>query len=285
LEAKVYSKDRVEEDNRVGRINMQQVDADIRIKVLDMLYRSKSPHIGSCFSCVEILSTLYGSVMKYDCTNRYLPTRDRFIMSKGHAAAAMYATLAEFGFFPTQRLDEYGKHLSPFTGHVSEDVPGVEVGTGSLGHGLPIGVGMAIALKESGQRVFVLCSDGDMNEGSTFEAMALAAQLRLTNLVMIVDSNTLQACGPVEDVLGINYYDLGEALGWQVSSVDGHDSKSIESILNNKNPWLPSMVIAHTIKGRGVSFMENSLEWHYKHPSDEEYAAARKELEDAKTAS
>lgn len=264
---------------------MDAVGAEVRLKALEMITKAKSSHIGSCFSCADILVALYGGVMRYDPTNPDWEGRDRFILSKGHAAAVYYAVLAKAGFFEEKELHSFGQLMSSFTGHVNQLVPGVEVDTGSLGHGLSIGLGMAIALKDTGQNVYVLCSDGEMNEGSIWEAIMLAGHLGVDNLKMVVDSNGIQACGETCDVVDLERssslrHKLA-AFGWSAYKCNGHDVDSLKFMLQ-LDTGSPVAIVAETVKGSGVSFMENSLEWHYKIPTDEEYQLAVKELEDEK---
>jgi len=240
-----------------------------------MANRAGTSHIGSCLSCADILAVLYGEVMKYRPQEPDWNDRDRFILSKGHAGSALYATLAECGFFPVEMLDKYHQSGSLLQGHANHAVAGVEVSTGSVGHGLSIGCGMAVATKN---RVFVLLSDGDLNEGSTWEAVLFAGQHGLVNLTAIVDYNRIQALGDSENILSLNpLTQKWLAFGWEVEYVHGHNYFSLEQALNHKSDK-PTCVIAHTTKGRGVSFMENQVVWHYRSPSDEELEKALKEL-------
>jgi transketolase len=262
---------------------MDSLAAEVRIDALKMITKAKSSHIGSCFSCVEILLALYAGEMHYDPEYPKWSARDRFILSKGHAAAAYYSVLAKAGFFPDKELTDFCKHMSTFTSHVNEEVPGVEVSTGSLGHGLSVGLGMALAIKEP--KVYVLMSDGEMNEGSVWEAIMLAGHLRVENLVVIIDNNRLQACGSTVGTLDLYPLDKKlEQFGWATTTCDGHNGKVLRGALIKSAGNKPHAIIANTTKGKGVSFMENELEWHYKIPTEEELAAAIKELEDAKSA-
>ncbi len=249
----------------------------IRILVLDMIRRSKSSHIGSNLSAVEILITLYFKVMNVSPLLASSPERDRFILSKGHAAAVLYAVLARKGFFKERYLTTYYRNKSKLAGHISYgSVKGVEISSGSLGHGLPIANGMAIAGKKDSKKykVFALLSDGECEEGSTWEAILFAGQHKLDNLVAIVDFNKWQALGRVDEVLSLKPFKKKVAsFGWEVREADGHSFKELYRLLSSipfkKNK--PSLLIAHTIKGKGLFFMENKLESHYKPPSDEEY--------------
>jgi transketolase len=256
----------------------------IRTQTLRMVYRASASHVGSCLSIADLLAVLYGNILRIDPTSPNWPGRDRFILSKGHAAAAAYAALAERGFFSKEWLDTYCQDGSELGGHMTFGVPGVEVSTGSLGHGLSIGCGMALAGKKEEQsyRVFVLLSDGECDEGSTWEAVLFAAHHHLDNMIAIVDYNKIQAYGKVSEVLGLEpLADKWQAFNWKVHEIDGHDCGQIEEALKSV-PWepdRPSCVIAHTIKGKGVSFMENQLAWHYKSPNEEQLQQALAELE------
>lgn len=250
----------------------QELARRIRVHSLKMTHRAKSSHIGGCLSCADILAVLYNDVLKVDPARPDWEERDRFVMSKGHAAAALYAVLAEKGFFPVEELETFCQDGSRLMGHVNHHVPGVEVSTGSLGHGLSIGCGMALA--DRSRNVYVLLSDGDLNEGSTWEAAMFAGHHNLVNLTAIVDYNGLQALGGTESVLALDRDPLGhkwEAFGWKA----GHISDL---------PWVPRQedfpicFIADTTKGKGVSFMEGEVWWHYGHPNDVELEVALKEL-------
>jgi transketolase len=255
----------------------------IRAHALRMVHAAKSSHIGSCLSIADILAVLYAGVLRVDPRRPDDPDRDRFILSKGHAAAILYAALAESGFIPVSLLDSYCQNDSPLTGHISHAVPGVEVSTGSLGHGLPIAVGMALAARADGRRtrVFCLLSDGECDEGSNWEAILFAPHHKLDNLVAIVDYNKIQSFGRVEEVLDLApFADKWRAFGWHVVELDGHDLVAVETALATAATvsGRPTAIIAHTIKGRGVSFMEDRLEWHYKSPSEEQLARALAEV-------
>jgi len=248
-----------------------------------MVHHANTSHIGSCFSMADILAVLYGGILRVDPDRPEWPDRDRFILSKGHAAAAVYATLAERGFFPKEWLEKYCDDDSPLMGHINHKVPGVEVSTGSLGHGLPIGCGMALAGKEKKNpfRVFVLLSDGEMDEGSNWESILFASHHRLDNLTAIVDYNKIQSFGRVKDVLELEPLAAKwNAFNWAVKEIDGHDLQEIKEILSAIpfEKGRPSVIIAHTVKGKGVSFMEDQLAWHYKSPDDEQLEQALAEV-------
>lgn len=240
--------------------------------------------MGSGLSAADILAVLYGSVMRYRADRPMDPNRDRFIMSKGHAGAAVYAVLAETGFFDPEGLRDHYQNGSVFSGHVSHaGVPGVEVSTGSLGHGLPVGVGMAWRARYLGApwRTFVLLSDGECDEGSNWEAAMFAGHHRLGNVVAVVDYNKLQSLASTDETLTLEpFADKWRAFGWDVMEVDGHDHLQLDASLQ-VNPGAPSprVVIAHTVKGKGVSFMEGQVLWHYRPPSSEELIAALAEVE------
>ena len=255
----------------------------VRRDVLNMVFRAKASHVGSCFSAADIMAVLYGEVMRFDKADAKAPDRDRFILSKGHAAAAVYATLANVGILPKEALQSYGMDLSPYMTHASHKIDGIEFSSGSLGHGLPFGVGKALAAQRKGQswRTFVLLSDGEMDEGSNWEALMFAAHHRLDRLVAIIDYNKLQSLTSISATLGLEpLVDKLEAFGWAVREVDGHDHAALAGHLASA-PWVegkPSVLVAHTVKGKGVSFMENKVEWHYRSPDEALLAAALEEV-------
>ncbi len=253
-----------------------------------MVHRANASHIGTCLSAADLLAVLYGSVLRCDPAWPDWPARDRFILSKGHGAAIIYALLAEKGFFPVEWLETYCQDGSHLAGHISHrGVPGVEVSTGSLGHGLSIGCGMALAQRSdhSGARTFVMLSDGECDEGSIWEAVLFAPHHKLDNLVVMVDYNKIQSFGSVSEVLELEpFAEKWRAFGWAVRELDGHDHAQIEAALRDApfETGRPSVLIAHTVKGKGISFMENHLAWHYKSPNAEQLAQALAELEEVK---
>ena len=256
-----------------------------RLATIKMINRAKSSHIGSAFSMTELLAVLYTRILRVDPHRPDWPDRDRFILSKGHACAALYAVLAQRGFFPEEWLETFyhdGAHLPGHATHTG--IPGIEVSTGSLGHGLSIACGVALAGKRDGKtyRVFSLLSDGECDEGSTWEAALFAPQQQLDNLTVIIDYNKIQSLGTVKEVLDLEpFATKWRSFGWAVREVDGHNVDQIEENLKQV-PWVngrPTCLIAHTVKGKGVSFMENSLLWHYRTPEGEELARALDELE------
>lgn len=259
----------------------------LRLTALRMVHEARSAHVGGSFSMAELLAALYGGILRVDPAMPARPDRDRFILSKGHACAAFYAALAERGFFPKEWLETFYRDGGRLAGHATHTgVPGVEFSTGSLGHGLSVATGMALAGKRDGApwRVFALLSDGECDEGSTWEPALFAPQHRLDNLVAIVDYNKIQSLGRTRDVIDLDpFADKWKAFGWAVREIDGHDSEQVVRTLASVpfEPGRPSCVIAHTVKGKGVSFMEDDLLWHYRNPSADEYAAAVKELEAA----
>ncbi|CEK19159.1 transketolase [Chthonomonas calidirosea] len=255
----------------------------IRLHALRMVHRANASHIGTCLSMADLLACLYGSILRVRPQEPNWPQRDRFLLSKGHGAAILYAVLAERGFFPLEWLDSYCTDGSPLTGHISHHVPGVEVSTGSLGHGLSIGCGMALAGKRDGAdyRVFVMLSDGELDEGSNWEPILFAGHHRLDNLVAIVDYNKIQSFGSVQEVLDLEPLKAKwEAFGWAAREIDGHDHEQILTTLQTLpfQAGRPSVVIAHTIKGKGVSYMEGELAWHYRSPNMELLRKALDEL-------
>ena len=256
----------------------------IRTHALRMTSIGGGAHIGAIFSCTDILAVLYGGILDVDPSAPERSTRDRFVLSKGHAGAGLYAALAERGFFPVEKLLTHYQDGSDLCGHVSHELPGVDVSTGSLGHGLSISAGMAYSatLRLASHRVFCLLSDGECDEGSTWEAALFAAHHGLSNLVAIVDYNRIQGLAPVPEVLELEPFgDKWAAFGWAVRNVDGHDHEALRTALGAVPfaPGKPSCLIAHTTKGKGVSFMENTVLWHYRTPRGAEFDAALAELE------
>lgn len=264
---------------------LQELARTIRKHTLVMTNQGKSSHIGSNFSIAELLAVLYKRILRVDPSNPQWTERDRFILSKGHACAALYAVLAECGFFPVEWLETFYQNGSRLAGHATHtSAPGIEVSTGSLGHGLSIATGMALAAKRDHRphRVFALLSDGECDEGSTWEPVLFAAHHRLDNLVTIVDYNKIQSLGRVEEVINLEpFADKWRSFGWAVHEIDGHDVDTIETTLSQLPFELgrPSCVIAHTVKGKGVSFMEDKLLWHYRSAQGEEFETAMTELE------
>jgi len=264
--------------------NLTELARRIRVHVVRMTSRANSSHIGSSFSMSELLAVLYGGgVLRVDPARPDWPERDRFILSKGHGCAGLYAALSEAGFFPLQELDTFYLNGTRLAGHATTTVPGVELSTGSLGHGLPVGTGMALAAKRAGEshRVFVLLSDGECDEGSVWEAALFAPQHKLDNLVVIVDYNKIQSLGTVKEVIDLDpFADKWRSFRWSVREVAGHDVEAVRDALDAVpfEPGRPSCIIAHTVKGKGVSFMEDKLLWHYRAPLGDDRAIAMREL-------
>lgn len=257
----------------------------LRKHVLRMTSQAKSSHVGSAFSMTDIVAVLYGGVLRVDPSQPDWPHRDRFILSKGHAGSCLYAALMERGFFSEQVLDTYYSNGSILSGHVShKGVPGVEFSTGSLGHGLGVATGMAMAgkMKAADYRVVCVLSDGECDEGSNWEAFLFAAHHKLDNLVAIIDYNKIQSLASVADTLALEpLADKLRAMNWAVSEVDGHDHAAMKSLFESLplESGHPSVIIAHTTKGKGVSFMEDQVLWHYRTAQGDEFAAAMSELD------
>jgi len=263
---------------------LQAKSVEYRKTVLRIIKQANAGHTGGSLSCVDILNVLYNAVLNVSPATFGDPDRDRYLHSKGHSAEALYTVLAERGFFPAAELDTLCRYPSRLAGHPTRDVPGVEHNTGALGHGLPVAVGMALAAKMDGRtsRVFVLLGDGELAEGSNWEALMAASHYKLDNLTVIVDRNGLQISGPTEQVNALEpLAEKFRAFGLAVRSVDGHN---LHQLLENFSqvPFergKPSLVLAQTIKGKGISFIENQVGWHHHVPTDEEYAVAIAELE------
>jgi transketolase len=266
-----------------GNITTTALAARLRAHAVRMTNAAKASHVGSCLSMADMLAVLYGAAMRTDPTRPEWADRDRLIVSKGHAAAIVYAALAEQGFIPLEELKTYAQNGSRLAGHVTKTVPGVELSTGSLGHGLPVAAGMALAAKRSGAdwRTFCIVSDGELDEGSNWEAIQFAQHARLDQLVAIVDYNKIQSFGTVAEVSDLHpLADKFRAFNWGVHEIDGHDHAALLTALTAP-PVLssrPTVVICHTVKGKGVSFMEGLLAWHYKNPDDDQVLAALQEL-------
>jgi transketolase len=267
-------------------LNHQDLAKSIRLHALDMTRRGKSSHIGSVLSIADILAVLYGSIMKLDPKNPSWDNRDRFILSKGHAGAGVYAVLAEKGFFPKELLKQHYQNGSVLSGHVShKQVPGVELSTGSLGHGLGVATGMAYAAKIDNKKhnIYVVLSDGECDEGSNWEAVLFAAHHHLSNLTVLVDYNKIQSLEATNKTLNLEpFVDKWQAFGWNTFEVDGHNHDELHKILSRKrDKKKPVCVIANTVKGKGVSFMEDKVLWHYRTPQGKEYKDAVEEVENA----
>jgi transketolase len=268
-------------------MNSEELAWKIKRHGIEMTHISNGSHIGAILSVSDIIAVLYTDVLNIDPLNPKKEDRDRFILSKGHAGAAIYAALAERDFFAVEELSTHYGNGSRLSGHVShKGVPGVEFSTGSLGHGLSVGVGMALSAKLDGKlyHTYVVIGDGECDEGTIWEASMFAHHHKLKNLTVIVDYNKMQSLTFCEDTLSLHPLDKKfESFGYNVISVDGHDHEKLRNAFNatfeNENPKL---ILAHTIKGKGISFMENNILWHYRTPQGEEYEAAVKELDGQK---
>ena len=271
-------------DQMTANFSTTALAARLRAHAVRMTNRAKASHVGSCLSMADILAVLYGAAMRTDPARPDWAERDRLIVSKGHAAAIVYAVLAEQGFIPLAELETYAANGSRLAGHVTKTVPGVELSTGSLGHGLPVAAGMALAAKRAGAdwRAFCIVSDGELDEGSNWEAIQFAQHARLDQLVAIVDYNKIQSFGTVAEVSDLHPLAVKfRAFNWGVHEIDGHNHAALLAALTAPPvlPTRPTVVICHTIKGKGVSFMEDLLAWHYKNPDDAQVLAALAELE------
>lgn len=262
---------------------LEEEAIEIRKRTLEIIYNAGGGHTGGSLSSVDILTALYFSVMNIDPKRTDDPGRDRFILSKGHSVEGYYAVLARRGFISDTVLDSYGRFNSILTGHPTRKINGMELNSGALGHGLSVGVGMSLSAKRQGKdfNTFVLMGDGEHGEGSIMEAAASAGHYKLDNLVAIIDRNKLQISGLTEEVLAIE--DLGkkyESCGWSVCEVNGHDIAALINVLSKKSvkSEKPTFIIANTIKGKGVSFMENKAVWHHKVPTEDQLNEAFKEL-------
>lgn len=254
---------------------------DIRELTLITINRAGLGHIGGDFSVTDILATLYGRVLRVDPNNPSWANRDRFILSKGHAAVSLYSTLALSGFFPVSWLESFATPLSPLNGHPNRNkVPGVETNTGPLGHGFPVALGCALGaeLQGSARRTYVVIGDGELQEGSNWEAFMYGGHRKLTNLTVVVDRNRLQQGDRTENTNSLDPLDAKvEAFGWEARVIDGHDLEALHHAVTAPSDR-PVAVIAETTKGRGVSFIEDRAEWHHKVPSEEQVTLALKEL-------
>lgn len=263
----------------------EQLAWKIRRHGIEMTHISHGSHIGSVLSVADIVAVLYNDIVNVDCNSPKSSMRDRVILSKGHAGASIYAALAEKGFFDVEELKTHYANGSRLSGHVShKGIAGIEFSTGSLGHGLPVGLGMALAAKkdEKTHNVFVICGDGECDEGSVWEAALVANHYKLHNLIAIIDHNKMQSLDFCENTIALSpFADKWRAFGWNVLDIDGHDHDALRDAMNiaKNSTDKPNVIIANTIKGRGVSYMENDILWHYRFPhAGEEYDSAVAEL-------
>jgi len=259
-----------------------------RLRIIDNSYRSHTPHLASCLSCVDILIAAYFATLRIDPTRPTDVDRDRFILSKGHGAPALFQVLAARGYYPEAMLETYGEDGGVFAEHppTPGHLPGIEAATGSLGHGLPIGLGMALAgrIAKRNYNVIALLSDGECNEGSVWEAAMLAAAQKVERLAVVIDFNKWQATGRSQEIMALDpLADKWRAFGWNACEVDGHDMGALVGLLSKvpDGSGKPVAIIAHTVKGKGVSFMEDDNNWHYRTPTADEVALAAKELDPA----
>jgi transketolase len=263
-------------------VAVEALARQVRLSDLEMIGRARLGHIGGDFSVTDILATLYGAVLQIDPARPDDPERDRLILSKGHSAGALYCTLAHCGFFPLAELETFAQPLSALNGHPNRTkVPGVETNTGPLGHGFPVAVGCALAAKLQGssRRTFVVLGDGELQEGSNWEAAMTASHYGLTSLTAIVDRNRLQQGARTEETKQLEpLADKWTSFGWEVRVVEGHDYGQLLAGVAPSSSGQPVCVLANTVKGKGVSFMEDRVEWHHKVPNTEQIVAAREEL-------
>jgi transketolase len=265
--------------------DLEKIARQLRFKVIEMSHTAGTPHLGSALSCIDILVALFWKVARVSAQQPDDPLRDRVILSKGHAASALYAALAARGFFPEAWLDSFAKHGSPLAEQPSPGcAPGVELATGSLGHGLPVGCGMALAAKilNRSHRVYVVMSDGECNEGTVWEAALFAPANKLGNVVVVIDYNKWQATGRSNEIMNLpSLRDKWAAFGWDACEVNGNSISEVLSALT-RIPDItarPTAIVAHTVKGKGVSFMEDDNNWHYRVPNEKEVLAAKTELQ------
>ena len=259
---------------------------DYRKKILRYIMMAKAGHTGGSLSCIDILNVLYNEVLQVNPDHFSSPNRDRYIQSKGHSVEALYVVLADKGFFPEEDLETLCRYQSHYIGHPTRKVKGIEQNTGALGHGLPISVGVALAAKMDNRsyRTFTLLGDGELPEGSNWEAALSAAHYQLDNLCAIVDKNGLQITAATKDVCNTDPLDKKwESFGWAVREVDGNDVEALKTVFDSLpfEKGKPSVIIAHTVKGKGVSYMENQLKWHHGVPNQQEYELAQEELDRA----
>ncbi len=264
---------------------LQLKSIHLRKKTLEAIYEAGAGHTGGGLSCLDILNVLYNRILHVAPDTFSHPRRDRYVQSKGHSVEALYAVLADRGFFPEAELKTICQYRSHFVGHPTRHIPGIEMNTGALGHGLPISIGMALAARmdSSPARVFTLLGDGELAEGSNWEAAMAAAHYKLDNLTAIVDHNTLQITGRTRDVCSNEpLVEKWHAFGWTVWSVNGHDYSELTAAMQAPHEaGKPTCVIANTVKGKGVSFMEDVAKWHHGVPSEEELRRALDELNTA----
>ncbi len=253
----------------------------IKSNILQLSHKAKSSHIGGCFSIVEILVVLFNSILRKKSGKKF---KDTFILSKGHACLALYCILFEKGILSKKTLLSYGENNTLLMSHASHHVPGIKFSTGSLGHGLPVAIGSALSAKKdkNNRKVYVLISDGELNEGTTWEALMFAAHHKLNNLCVIIDYNKLQSLTFVSETIKVEPLTKKiSSFGCEVRNINGHNTLQLKKALKLKNKNKPRVIIANTIKGKGISFMENNIVWHYKSPNARELKKALKEVNNA----
>jgi transketolase len=265
-------------------LELKQKSVEYRKTILRIIKQAQAGHTGGDLSSIDILNVLYNHVLNVSPATFRDPNHDRYVQSKGHCVEALYTVLADRGFFPLADLDTLCRYQSPYIGHPTRSIPGIEQNTGALGHGLAVAVGMALAAKLDGRsfRVFTLTGDGELDEGSNWEASLAAAHYHLDNLTVIVDRNQLQITGPTEAVQSLEpLAEKFRAFGYAVREVDGNDTRALTALFDSLpfEPGKPNLALAHTVKGKGVSFIENARQWHHRVPSSEEYAGALRELD------
>lgn len=262
--------------------DIKKISNDIRKSTIKLCHLHNASHVGSSLSVIDILSVLYSKILNLSPKNIKDPNRDRVFYSKGHAAAGFYATLDYFGYLKKYKLfEDFTKNGSFFTSHINHKIPGVEISTGSLGHALPISLGVAKALKvtKKTNNVYTIISDGELQEGSNWEAILLAPKHELDNLYLIIDYNKIQSFGRIDEIAPLDpLVEKFKSFNWDVTEIDGHNHEDICTSLKIRNNNKPKAIIAHTIKGKGVDFMEDKLEWHYKSPNSEQYKIAIQQL-------
>lgn len=267
-------------------INQLKLQAEKdRRRLIEIIYSANAGHTGGDLSCLNMMTALYFEIMNINPENPKMELRDRFVLSKGHCVEALYVTLEARGFIEKKLVDTLGQYLSPLAGHPTIEVPGIEVNSGALGHGLPIGVGMAMAAKmdKKPYKTFVLMGDGEQGEGSIYEAAMAGSHYKLDNLVAIIDRNMLQISGCTEDVMSLEDMNARwTAFGWDVVEVNGDEMEDIVEKLRsiNYSNGKPHLIISHTTKGKGVSYMENVAKWHHGVPTEEQYTQALNEIDE-----
>lgn len=261
----------------------EELAIKVKLKAWNMAYKAKASHMGGNFSMADAISVLYHDVANFDPKNPEDENRDRIVLSKGHCCAVLYALLAEYGFFSEEELDHFGENGSMLSCHVSCKVPGVELSSGSLGHGAAVAGGMALIgkLQNKNYHVYTICGDGECNEGSIWEMVMFAGQHKLDNFTVIIDANKMQAMGDTKDIIDLEpISEKWRSFGWHAIDVDGHNHDVLRGAFREDSRGKPKVIVSHTIKGHGVSFMENSLWWHYQIPFGEYYTRAIEELGD-----